>query len=89
MSSVWLQRNAYLRSLYDFLSFISSLVYFTVTFLDAMLACGFQKAIKELLAIVKPQMNQMSLESSQPLDTQLGLGIALQLEDVLSIFVSP
>lgn len=61
VSSVWLQRNAYLRSLCDFLSFISFLEYFSVTFLDAMLACGFQKAIKELLAIVKPQMNQMSL----------------------------
>lgn len=61
VSSVWLQRKAYLRSLYDFLSFISFSVYFTVTFLDVTSACGFQKAIKELLAIVKPQMNQMSL----------------------------
>lgn len=61
VSGVWLQRNAYLTSLYDFLSFISFLVYFPVALSEAMLACGFQKAVKELLAIVKPTLNQMSL----------------------------
>lgn len=48
VTGVWLQRNAYLRSPYDFLGFIGFLVYSAVSSLDAVLACGFQKAIKEL-----------------------------------------
>lgn len=46
MSSVWLHRNACVRSLYDFLSFMSSLAYFHCYLFRCYVSMWFPKSYK-------------------------------------------